>query len=90
VVNPLQHSGTFSVARAVSFLATPPTTTTALCGKEKRFSVRDEERGILLTSPTSVLEALCEPSESPDGNHNIRVEVASSVEIEGIDDSLTT
>jgi hypothetical protein len=64
----------YSIARAVNFLAAPPTITAALCGKAERFCDSDEERGVLLTLQTPEMVGLCKPSETPNGKHNIPTE----------------
>jgi hypothetical protein len=64
----------YSIARAVNFLAAPPITTAALCGKAERFCDRDEERRILLALKTPEIVMLCKSSETPNGKHNIPTE----------------
>jgi hypothetical protein len=62
------------VKRAVNFLAAPPTTTAALCGKTGRFCDRDGERRIFLSLKLPEMMRLCKSSETPNGKHNIPTE----------------
>jgi len=64
----------YSTARVVNFLAAPPTTTAALCGKAEIFCDRDKKRGILLPLDTPEIMRLCKPSKTPNGKHNIPTE----------------
>jgi hypothetical protein len=68
------ENGFWSVKRAVNFLAAPPTTTAALCGKTESFCDRDEEPRILLTLEAPEIMKLCKSSETPNGKHNIPTE----------------
>jgi hypothetical protein len=75
LITPSEIGSVFcSVKRAVNFLAAPPSTTAALCGKTERFCDRDEKRGIFLTLKMPEIMRLCKSSETPNGKHNIPTE----------------
>ena len=73
-LNRKSGDNSYSIARAVNFLAAPPTATAALCGKAERFCDSDEERGIILNLRPPEIVMLCKSSETPNGKHNIPTE----------------